>query len=180
VGIESTEASREACPARVPSFEAAELRSDSFRQGRHWTFTAEGGSGPYTNPSKNRPPGFIHLVVQGGDLSDSFETFTYATSEIFLVRDGLMQSAARRRLGALGQSGETPEGIFLGERRWAGRQGELVLAPSFIYSDSIHADHLIFLWGSDGRDYALSLHAWEPFTECVATLQAVVDSLNER
>jgi hypothetical protein len=135
---------------------------------------------PSGTPAKNRPPGFIHIVVQGGELADAFETFTYTTSEIWPVRDGLMRTEERRQLAALGLSGDIPMGVFLGERSWAGHRGELILAPPFTYSDSIHADHLIFLWRSDGRDHAVSLHAWEPFTESVATLQAVVDSIAER
>jgi hypothetical protein len=171
---------RAACPMKVPSSSAEDLRTNSFKQGRHWTFTTEGGSGPYESPRRNRPPGFIHVVVQGGDLSDAFETFTYSESRIVSAADGVMRSAERRRLGALGQSGETPMGLFFGERRWSGRHGDLILAPPFTYTDSIHADHLIFLWRSDGTAYAVSLHAWEPFTEAVATLRAVVSSVRSQ
>ena len=168
---------RAVCPALIPAFEGVALRSSTFRQGRHWTFTSEGGTGPYANPRRNRPPGFVHVVAQSGELSDAFETFTYTTSDFVTVRDGLMGSAERRRLAALGRSGETPMGLFLGKRTWNRHHGGLVLAPPFTAIDSIHADHLIFLWRSDGRDRAVSLHAWEPFTESLATLRAVVDSM---
>ena len=38
-------------------------------------------------------------------------------------------------------------------------------------------NHLIFRWREHGRTYALGLHAWEPLSEAVATLRAIVDSL---
>ena len=34
-----------------------------------------------------------------------------------------------------------------------------------------------FRWSSGAGDYLVSLHAWEPLTEAVATLQAIVESL---
>jgi hypothetical protein len=38
-------------------------------------------------------------------------------------------------------------------------------------------DHLIFRWRDAGREYAASLHAWEPFQETVETLEAIVASM---
>lgn len=166
-----------ACPIEMPVTEQADFRFQTFEQGRHWTFTAEVGSGPYRDPSDNEPPGFVHVVVQGGDLSDAFETFMYSTMKSFEPRDGLMGSDERERRAALGQMGQTPMGLFLGTETWDGLTGEIVLAPPFTAVDSIHADHVMFVWHVSGLDYVLSLHAWEPFTQSVATLRAVVASL---
>jgi hypothetical protein len=35
----------------------------------------------------------------------------------------------------------------------------------------------MFTWRQGARFYAVTLHAWEPFTQTEATLRAVVDSL---
>jgi hypothetical protein len=107
---------RDACPGKLPSSTEKNFRFQVFRQGRHWTFTAETGAGPYREPRKNRPPGFVHVVLQAGDLSDAFETFTYSNSTTFPLEDGLMRgtrsasvsassdgSARRRRASSSGR-----------------------------------------------------------------------------
>ncbi len=147
-----------------------------FRQGKHWTFTVQAGTS-HGDPRKDRPPGFVHVVVQGGDLSDAFETFTYRRSRPVELTDGLMLSPERERLARLGLSGRTPQGLYLGAVTWGSRTGDLVLAPSFEYSDSIHADHVLFVWTDRGRGYAVSLHAWEPFLQAVSALRRMVASL---
>jgi hypothetical protein len=166
-----------ACPGRIPLSGSAEFRFQGFSSGPYATFTAEAGSGPYEDPEKNSPPGFVHFAAQGGDLSDAFETFSYSTAKSFEPEDGLMLSEERLRQARLGRAGKTPQGLFLGTVMWNDLTGELVLVPSFIFVDSIHADHAIFVWQARGHDYALSVHAWEPFTESVATLEAMVLSL---
>jgi hypothetical protein len=168
---------RPACPTTAPVGIGGGGRV--FRQGHHWTFTAEGGVS-YGNPRRDRPPAFVHTVVQGDDLSDVFETFTYLRSLVVHPRGGLMLDRERLRLARLGLAGETPQALYLGRVTWNGRIGDLVLAPPFEYSDTIHADHLIFRWADHGYEYAMSLHAWEPFLEAVAALRAMVDSLPRR
>jgi hypothetical protein len=167
-----------ACPRAIPLFGQAKFRTHSFSSGPYATFTAEAGSGPYEEPEKNSPPGFVHVVAQGGDLSKAFETFTYSTAESFEPEDGLMLSRDRRELAMLGQAGKTPRALYLGTVTWNDMTGDLVLVPSFAFVDSIHADHVLFLWQTAGNDYALSVHAWEPFTESVAALEAMVVSLS--
>ena len=73
---------------------------------------------------------------------------------------------------------EFPEAVFLGRFTWRGRTGVVVLAPPYDSVSSIHGDHLIFRWRQSHWDYALSLHAWEPFSQCFATLRAMVESLS--
>ena len=165
-----------ACPARIPISEGG-FRFNSFDAGPYWTFTAEAGSGPHEDPERNKPPQFVHAVVQGGDVSAAFETFTFSISDPVGVRDGLMRSEERRRLAMLGRAGRTPQALFLGSVTWSDLNGELILVPSFQFVDSIHADHIMFLWKTEESGYAVSLHAWEPFAESVATLEAVVASL---
>jgi hypothetical protein len=66
--------------------------------------------------------------------------------------------------------------VFLGRVRWGGRPGVLILAPPYLYGGQA-GNHLIFRWREGRRTYHLSLHAWEPFLETVATLRAIVASL---
>jgi hypothetical protein len=35
-------------------------------------------------------------------------------------------------------------------------------------------DHLSFYYRAHGHDYLISLHAWEPFPQVVATLRVIV------
>jgi hypothetical protein len=59
------------------------------------------------------------------------------------------------------------------------KKGVVALAPPYNTVSSIHGDHIIFRWKQAGTDYVLSLHAWEPFSECFATLRAMVESLGD-
>lgn len=58
---------------------------------------------------------------------------------------------------------------------WAGREGTLLRAAPFPRG-GLHGDHLIFRWREGRREYAVSLHAWEPARESVETLEAIVAS----
>jgi hypothetical protein len=149
----------------------------TFLQGNLDTFNVETG-GSRRAPSLNRPPAFVHIVLQTGDLTQVFETFVIppgAPPE--LPRDDLMMSEERQAGYPLPGSGKIPQGLFLGTAQWNGRTGRLLLVPPFEVAASIHGDHLLFLWSEADQDFGLSLHAWEPFTEVVSTLREVVDSL---
>ena len=67
------------------------------------------------------------------------------------------------------------EPLFFGRTRWAGRDGALFLAPPFLNGGQL-GNHLCFRWSENGRDYLISLHAWEPLPNTAATLRAVVSS----
>ena len=58
---------RPACPRLAPM--GVGTGADVFRQGQHWTFSIGGGTS-YANPHRDRPPAFVHLVVQGDDLAE--------------------------------------------------------------------------------------------------------------
>lgn len=62
---------------------------------------------------------------------------------------------------------------------WSGREGTLLRAAGFPRG-GLHGDHLVFRWQEGRREYAASLHAWEPFHETVATLEAIVASMPSR
>jgi hypothetical protein len=107
-------------------------------------------------PELDRPPATVHLVVSEGwgvllDLRRG------------RVRDGLLE--LRRRAP-----------ISLGGVRWAGKRGELVLAPPFPRG-GIEANHLRFTWQEGRTVYGVSLHGWEPFMEVPGVLRSVVASI---
>jgi hypothetical protein len=66
-----------------------------------------------------------------------------------------------------------PKALFLGVVRWGSYSGQLVLAPSYP-AGGMMGDHLIFHWTARAGDRMISLHGWEPFTNVVATLHAIV------
>jgi hypothetical protein len=112
--------------------------------------------------------------VYGGDLGGPEGSQTHAESAFpfdwpsaeTTLRNGLMKE---RRTAAL----------LLGEAEWAGRRGQVVLAPPYGLG-GLMGDHLIFRWQSGAREYALGLHAWEPLIEAVASLRSVVVAADRR
>jgi hypothetical protein len=79
------------------------------------------------------------------------------------LRDGLLEERRRAYLS-------------LGRATWAGRRGELLLAPPFPRG-GIEANHLVFRWRDGDAARRVSLHGWEPFTEVRPVLRAVVESI---
>jgi hypothetical protein len=63
--------------------------------------------------------------------------------------------------------------LRLGVRRWAGQKGSLELAPPYLRGGML-GNHLIFRWHARRREHLMSLHAWEPLTEAVGVLRAIV------
>jgi hypothetical protein len=80
---------------------------------------------------------------------------------------------------ATGRAGTTLRGVetrVLRRASWQGRRGTLLLAAPYPRG-GLMGDHLIFRWRDGRREYAASLHAWEPFQETVDTLEAIVASM---
>ena len=126
-------------------------------------FNLERGGEYPRNPERNRPPRMAHLVVVAGNV-ERLAPFREPRDERGeQVRDGLMR-----------RSRAAP--VSFGRVRWAGRVGALYLMPPFPHGGML-GNHLVFSWHQRKRPYALSLHAWEPLTESVATLQAMVEGL---
>jgi len=156
---------RAACPRLVPRVRAEYLNHLAVEgEGTRFslaTFNLERGGEYRDAPERNRPPRMAHLVVVGGHVERSaagvFDNLRHVA-----LRDGLMRRARDRSLG-------------LGTMRWSGHAGQLLLAPSYPRGGML-GNHLVFRWRTGRRDYALSLHAWEPLTEAAATLRAVVAS----
>lgn len=157
---------RPVCPRLVPRVGAAYLSNLSVElTGRLVldVFNLERGGEYPRNPERNRPPRMAHVVAVAGNVERlaSFRGPRDETGE--QVRDGFMRP-----------SRVVP--LSFGRTRWAGRVGVLYLMPPFPHGGML-GNHLVFSWHQGERPYALSLHAWEPLTESVATLQAMVEGL---
>jgi hypothetical protein len=147
-----------ACPRLVPKA-PYDPRSPIYKArvfpgepGAPETFTLQWG-GESRRPERNRPPRMAHLVVTSGALG-----FEVVPGDL---RTGLVRL-------------ERPHGLLLDRPTWAGKRGQLVLAPPYPLG-GIEGNHLAFLWTEGAAKYRVSLHAWEPLPEAVATLQAVVE-----
>jgi hypothetical protein len=150
------------CPAELPVTETRyrvrelDYGTDSYR------VVEFAANAPYPRIGhRNAPPRFAHVVLKGGDLSKAFY-FEWPSGPVVHVVDAL--------------EGDRQTPLMLDTQSWAARRGTLVLAPAFP-AGGVDADHLIYRWAEDGREYALSLHAWRPIDECVATLRVLVESV---
>jgi hypothetical protein len=154
-----------ACPTLVPSSRWRDRAEWSNERGRlpfRGVFELGAGAEHPGQPEQDRPPRLVHLVVLGGrEATRGFRWPRPATAVV--LRDRLYGRERHRALS-------------FGTRTWAGRHGELVLAPAFP-EGGIVGNHLIFRWREGGAYYAVSLHGWEPFTETVGVLRAVVESI---
>jgi len=120
---------------------------------------------------KRRRPSFIHLVVYAGDLGgpEGFQSHAHSAFPF----DWPDLSSTGRLIDDLSPHRGT-EALGLGRYRFGDVEGDLVLAPPI---QAMDGDHLIFRWRSGRREYAVSLHAWEPLTEAAATLRAIVAAI---
>jgi hypothetical protein len=163
---------KDVCPSLLPKANTYSAREIERSGLGYVTFNMEAGTS-YADTSRDRPPSFAHVVLEGGDLEASLDVLVFSRRQLVVARDGLLDSPERRR--ALSKN--PPRTLYLGKRNWAGRNGELVLAPPYDSVASIHGGHLLFAWSERGMDYAVSLHAWEPFTETERSLRLVVESI---
>jgi hypothetical protein len=119
------------------------------------------------------PGGIVHVVLYAGKLGGPKGTHSGPSDSAFAFDWPKNHRASAIRNGLLRE--KRTEAVFLGRFRWAGRSGSLVLAPPEELG-GIVGDHIVFRWREGNVEYALSLHAWEPFIEAVASLRAVTES----
>ena len=150
---------RPICPHRIPATPRTSLdlfflrKAGPTRQARQDWLSAEWGTPYGSDPAQNRPPRFVHLDIRAGGVPLR-RRFRHPTVR---PHDGLF-----RRRGA--------EPIPLGRPHWVPGGGVLVLGDCF-------ANHLCFRWRQHGVGYQIDLHGWEPFSQTVATLHAIVSSI---
>jgi hypothetical protein len=150
------------CPRSVPQTDGP-YRSQFIRAPGSPLATLDlSSNAPYPRfTRRNRPPRFAHVVVDYSDVPPHRE---YGLREVAAVPAELPK--------------HREEGLLLGRPSWSGREGVLVLAPSYPVG-GIHGDHLLFTWPESGRYLTISLHVWPPLGESEATLRALVASIEE-
>lgn len=111
-------------------------------------------------------PAFIGHIV----ISASFEDpqCAYQREIRGSAGDDALLSAKRR------------QAVSFGRVRWDAQSGELVLAPPYFAGGGPVGDHLEFCFRADGIYYAITIHAWAPLAQAVATLKQWVSSRPSR
>jgi hypothetical protein len=113
----------------------------------------------------HRPPIFGNTVVLGGQFMRlAARAFPASGATPVILRNGIANGLRRRP-------------IALGPRTWAGIKGELSLTPTSYYDLGELADLVAFRWQDAAGDHAVGLNVWEPLTDSVATLRAIVSTL---
>jgi hypothetical protein len=103
------------------------------------------------------------VTIYAGDLGRAFQ-FRYPTQGRRIHNlDGLF---GKKRTRA----------IFVGAYTWAGKSGTVVLAPTYPGGGE-QGNHLIFRWHRSNVGCAVGLHGWEPLSQALATLRAMVRSI---
>lgn len=148
-----------ACPAAFPTVDGR-YQARSFEvEGTDHDVVDISFSAPYPRLSRrNAPPRFAHVVIRAGDRAAA------APFEI----PSEVESTLPRRIDDVA--------VNLGDHTWGTKDGTLVLAPAFP-TGGIDGGHLMFLWEEAGTTVALSLHAWVPLDDAIATLRDVVRSI---
>jgi hypothetical protein len=113
----------------------------------------------------HRPPILGNVVVLGGRfLRLTARAFPTSGAKPVVLRNGIANGLRRRP-------------IALGPRRWSGIGGELSLTPSSYYDLGELSDLVVFRWRDKAGAHAVGLNVWEPLTDAVATLRAIVSTL---
>jgi hypothetical protein len=155
------------CPRQLPALGGAHYGLSFFHVPGVRTLSLDAGFGS-SRPTQNRPPRFAHVIVQRGRLADVMNV---------VEAHGVRRAKPSNSLLA----SDVSAAITFGARNWRGRHGSLFLAPTSSYIESIDAGHLIFIWRTSAKDKEIvSLHAWSPLGEAIATLRALVRSLPVR
>ena len=150
---------RGVCPTKVPAA-AGELRAFDAHLRGLWGFIVEAGD-PGALDGKADPPDLVEVHLIAGDgLGDPIRNLKPAPD---------LERVARWRWRPW---------LLDEEVTWGGRTGRVVLWPE--RPGNITSDHVSFDWSERGTRFRLSLRAWEPIQESVATLEAVVRSVGHK
>ena len=151
------------CPRYVPLVRGVSYVVDTFGRpgGRFQVLELAAGAPSNRDFSRNAPPRVAHVVIEVGKpqfLIDLREPYPNKIPLDLLLGEDLDQAQ------------------YVGPEKSWDWNAMLVLAPSFP-SGGAHADHLVYRWREGGLEHVVSLHAWEPATEAVRTLHAIVRSI---
>lgn len=155
-----------ACPALIPDSRWGDRPGWAGARGsfpRPGAFELNAGAEHPGEPELDRPPRFVHVLVLGGREAARFD---------FRWPRALRPEGAQDGLYAESRT----QALLLGRPNWR-RVGELVLAPGLGEGGGIVGNHLVFRWRDATGFHAVTLHGWEPFTETVALLRAVAESV---
>jgi hypothetical protein len=160
---------RPVCPTRIPDSKWQDRAGwDDARGEFAWNglfFELQAGAQHPGQPELDSPPRFVHVAVGVGRAS-ALLPFSWPPAGQVQLRNGLLRTDAQRS-----------SALSFGPRRWAGIDGQLLLAPPHERGGGIVGTHLIFAW-PEGRDLdVVTIHAWEPLTETERVLREVVESL---
>jgi hypothetical protein len=150
------------CPTRIPvgpTTYVSVLFEPRWRssQGKADDLLGVEWGAPGPDPARNRPPGFAHLELAAGGVSLA----GHADAGPVAPRNGMM--AGR-------ESEAASPAVKLVSSSWDGHRGTLVLGDCF-------GNHLCYRWRQAGTNLQVDLHGWEPFTETVAALRQIVQSI---
>lgn len=150
------------CPADLPATESRyHVRELDYGTDAYRVVDFEANA-PYPGISlNNAPPRFAHVVLKGGDLTKAFY-FEWPSETTVPITD------------ALNADRQAP--LLLEPQPWSRPEGSLALAPR-VPAGGVDGDHLVYRWEEGKREYAMSLHAWMPLGECVATLGVLIASI---
>jgi hypothetical protein len=113
----------------------------------------------------HRPPIFGNTVVLGGQFMRlNARAFPTSGARPVVVHNGMANGL--RRLP-----------IALGPRTWSGIGGKLSLTPSLYAAQGELSDLVVFRWRDAAGAHAVGVNVWEPLTDAVATLRAIVSTL---
>lgn len=149
------------CPTYVPRVRApylSHLSRDAARSsGEMHVFDLERGGAYPKQPERNRPPRMAHIGLLAGDTERIGPWLEPWDEPARPLRDGVMREAR-------------DEPISFGLLDLGDRPALLFLAPPYP-SGGYLGNHLVLVWEARQGRHAISLHAWEPLTEAVATLR---------
>ncbi len=136
-----------------PKFNSVPLNSRQCRFAE-WSYLTGTGDVPGSVPNHTTfmstlpppPPYFVHVLVYGAATRSDLPF-------------ALPQGPPKRLSDTLLQSSHPSKAIFVGEVRWAGHDGELILAPSYPGGGEV-GSHLVFSYRYEGAYMGISLHPW--------------------
>jgi hypothetical protein len=163
---------RRFCPSLVPLTRTRQWTLSFYAPTRRYpvaTFQLQSGVQWGGNQEHvHRPPIFGNTVVLGGGFMRlASRAFPTSRARPVAVRDEMANGLRR-------------QAIPLGRRAWSGIEGELSLTPTIYAAEGTLADLVAFRWHDALGDHAVGLNVWEPLTDAVATLHAVVSTLTQQ